>query len=133
MLEELGDAPERVFARWDPLPFAAASIGQVHRAITRDGRAVAVKLQYPGIARTITSDVRNVALLRRVAAAAFPGLDTRSLIDELGERLREEVDYVREAESKELFARYYDGHPVYHVKHMLAEFSHARVHTRELV
>src|SRR3989442_11425776 len=94
ILEELGDAPERVFARWDPLPFAAASIGQVHRAITRDGRAVAVKVQYPGIARTITSDVRNVALLRRVAAAALPGFDARSLIHELGEPLREEGEFL---------------------------------------
>src|SRR5256885_7236107 len=65
IVEELGDAPERVFAEWDPVPIAAASIGQVHRAITRDGRAVAVKIQYPGIARSITSDLRNVGLLRR--------------------------------------------------------------------
>src|SRR5260370_6164281 len=92
IVDELGADPEQVFARWDPLPFAAASIGQVHRAITHEGRAVAVKVQYPGIARTITSCVREVALLRRVAAAAFPGLDTRALIDELGERLREEID-----------------------------------------
>src|SRR2546428_462219 len=54
--EELGGEPARVFAQWDPLPFAAASIGQVHRAITRDGRAGAVKVPYPGIARHITSD-----------------------------------------------------------------------------
>jgi len=133
ILEELGDAPERVFARWDPLPFAAASIGQVHRAITRDGRAVAVKVQYPGIARTITSDVRNVALLRRVAAAAFPGLDTRSLIDELGDRLREEVDYRLEAENQDLFARYYEDHPVIHVPHVVSELSTTRVLTSELV
>jgi predicted unusual protein kinase regulating ubiquinone biosynthesis (AarF/ABC1/UbiB family) len=133
IVEELGDAPERIFARWDPLPFAAASIGQVHRAITREGKAVAVKIQYPGIARTITSDVRNVSLLRRVAAAAFPGLDTRSLIDELGERLREEVDYLQEAENQELFARYYEGHPVIHVPHVVAELSTARVLTGELV
>ena len=133
ILEELGDAPERVFARWDPLPFAAASIGQVHRAITRDGRAVAVKVQYPGIARTITSDVRNVALLRRVAAAAFPGLDTRSLIDELGERLREEVDYRLEAENQELFAGYYEDHPVIHVPRVVSELSTTRVLTSELV
>src|SRR5882762_8252740 len=83
IVEELGDAPESVFARWDPVPFAAASIGQVHKAITKDGRAVAVKVQYPGIAQSISSDVRNVALLRRIAAVAFPGLDTRSLVDEL--------------------------------------------------
>jgi predicted unusual protein kinase regulating ubiquinone biosynthesis (AarF/ABC1/UbiB family) len=133
IVDELGDAPERIFARWDPLPFAAASIGQVHRAITREGAAVAVKVQYPGIARTITSDVRNVALLRRVAAAAFPGLDTRSLIDELGERLREEVDYVLEAENQELFAGYYEGHPVIHVPHVVKELSTARVLTSELV
>src|SRR6266852_6029911 len=124
---------ERVFARWDPLPFAAASIGQVHRAITLDGKAVAVKVQYPGIARTITSDVKNVALLRRVAAAAFKGLDTRSLIDELGERLREEVDYLQEAENQELFARYYEDHPVIHVPHVVTELSTARVLTSELV
>jgi ABC1 atypical kinase-like domain len=133
VVDELGDAPERVFARWDPLPFAAASIGQVHRAITREGRAVAVKVQYPGIARTITSDVKNVALLRRIAAAAFPGLDTRSLIDELGERLREEVDYLQEAENQEMFAGYYEGHPVIHVPHVVPELSTARVLTSELV
>jgi predicted unusual protein kinase regulating ubiquinone biosynthesis (AarF/ABC1/UbiB family) len=131
--EELGDAPERVFAEWDPLPFAAASIGQVHRAITRDGRAVAVKVQYPGIARSITSDLRNVGLLRRVVGAAFPGLDTKSLVDELGERLQEEVDYVREAESQEVFARYYDGHPVIQVPHVVGQLSTARILTSELV
>ena len=133
IVDELGDAPERIFAKWDPLPFAAASIGQVHRAITKDGMAVAVKVQYPGIARSISSDVRNVSLLRRIAAAAFPGLDTRSLIDELGDRLREEVDYVLEAENQEYFAAYYEGHPVIHVPHVLSELSTARVLTTELV
>ena len=133
IVDELGDAPERIFARWDPLPFAAASIGQVHRAITQDGKAVAVKVQYPGIARTITSDVRNVALLRRVAAGAFPGLDARALIDELGERLSEEVDYLLEAENQELFARYYEGHPVIHVPRVVSELSTTRVLTSELV
>src|SRR4029077_7053848 len=93
IIAELGGDPEQVFARWDPLPFAAASIGQVHRAMTKDGRAVAVKVQYPGVAGSITSDLRNVALLRRIICAAFPGMDTQSVIDELGERLREEIDY----------------------------------------
>jgi len=133
IVDELGDVPERVFAEWDPLPFAAASIGQVHRAITRDGRAVAVKVQYPGIARSITSDLRNVGLLKRIVGAAFPGLDVRSLVDELGARLQEEVDYVREAESQEMFARYYDGHPVIGVPHVLFELSTSRVLTSELV
>ncbi|TMD94930.1 MAG: hypothetical protein E6I76_11550, partial [Chloroflexi bacterium] len=131
--EELGDAPGRAFARWDPLPFAAASIGQVHRAITHDGRAVAVKVQYPGIARSMESDLRNVSLLRRVAASAFPGLDTRAMIEELGERMREEVDYCREAENQTLFATYYEGHPYIHIPAVLPELSTARVLTAELV
>ena len=131
--DELGDAPERVFARWDPRPFAAASIGQVHRAITRDGRAVAVKVQYPGIAQSMESDLRNVSQLRRVAASAFPGLDTRAMIEELGERMREEVDYRREAENQRLFAAYYDGHPTIRVPAVVDGLSTARVLTTKLV
>jgi predicted unusual protein kinase regulating ubiquinone biosynthesis (AarF/ABC1/UbiB family) len=133
IVEELGEPPERIFKEWDPVPIAAASIGQVHRAITRDGRAVAVKVQYPGIARSITSDLRNVGLLRRIVGAAFPGLDTRTLIDELGERLQEEVDYTREAQSQEMFAVWYDGHPFIRVPHVIPELSTARVLTSELV
>lgn len=133
ILKELGDAPERIFARWDPLPFAAASIGQVHRAMTRRGRAVAVKVQYPGIARSITSDLRNVGLLRRIAAAAFPGLDARALIDELSERLADEVDYSLEADNQERFARYYQDHPFIHIPEVVRELSTARVMTSDLV
>src|SRR5258706_5935620 len=133
IVDELGDEPERVFARWDAWPFAAASIGQVHRAITKDGTAVAVKVQYPGIAQSITSDLRNVALLRRIVTAAFPGMDVQSFIEELGERLREEVDYVREAENQEYFAQYYEGHPFIHVPHVVSGLSTARVLTSELV
>ena len=131
--EELGGPPERVFARWDPLPFAAASIGQVHRAITRDGRAVAVKVQYPGIARSIESDLQNVTLLRRIAAVAFPGLDTHSLVEELRDRLREEVDYRLEADNQDLFATYYAAHPVIHVPRVVGELSTARILTSDLV
>jgi tRNA A-37 threonylcarbamoyl transferase component Bud32 len=105
----------------------------VHRAITKDGRAVAVKVQYPGIARSITSDLRNVALLRRVVSAAFPGMDMQSLIEELGERLREEVDYLLEADNQEYFAQYYEGHPVIRVPRVVRELSTARVLTTELV
>jgi len=133
IVDELGDSPERVFARWDPWPFAAASIGQVHRAITHEGRAIAVKVQYPGIARSITSDLKNVGLLRRVVAAAFPGIDTQSFIEELGERLREEVDYVQEAQNQEYFATYYEGHPFIHIPHVMGDLSTARVLASELV
>jgi predicted unusual protein kinase regulating ubiquinone biosynthesis (AarF/ABC1/UbiB family) len=133
IVEELGAPPEQLFARWDPLPFAAASIGQVHRAITREGQAVAVKVQYPGIARSITSDLRNIGLLRRVVGGAFPGLDTRSLVEELAERLNDEVDYLMEARSQELFATYYDAHPYIHVPHIVWELTTPHVLTSELV
>lgn len=70
---ELGLPPEQAFAQWDPEPIAAASIGQVHRAITHDGRAVAVKVQYPGIAEAIAADLANVSLLRRMLRITAPG------------------------------------------------------------
>ncbi|GAC1342350.1 MAG: AarF/ABC1/UbiB kinase family protein [Candidatus Dormibacteria bacterium] len=130
---ELGAPPDRVFAQWDPLPIAAASIGQVHRALTHDGRAVAVKLQYPGIAATMTADLDNAALLRRVAGMAFPGLDTGSLIAELRERVIEELDYRLEARNQQLFADHFTDHPTIHVPRVVAELSTARVLTTDLV
>src|SRR5271170_1002508 len=129
---ELGDAPERVFGQWDPLPIAAASIGQVHRAITRDGRAVAVKVQYPGIAETIAADLGNVGLLRSLLRVVAPSQDVTELIEELRERIGEELDYLREAESQRLFAAYFDGHPTITVPRIIDELSTARVITSEL-
>ena len=129
---ELGAAPERVFKEWDPLPIAAASIGQVHRAITADGQAVAVKVQYPGIAEAIAADLGNVALIRSLLKMAVPSQDVTSLVDELRERISEELDYVREAENQRLFAAYFDGHPTAYVPKIVDELSTARVITSEL-
>ena len=123
---------EQVFARWDPDPIAAASIGQVHRAITHDGRAVAVKVQYPGIAETIAADLRNVALLRRMLRITAPGQDVDALLNELRERIVEELDYRLEAENQQRFADYYDGHPTIHVPHVVPELSTSRVVTSDL-
>src|SRR6202045_481056 len=109
--EELGAPPEQAFARWDPRPIAAASIGQVHRAITLNGRAVAVKVQYPGIAETIAADLGNVSLLRRMLRVTAPSQDVDALIAELRDRVLEELDYRREADNQRLLADYYDGHP----------------------
>ena len=100
--EELGLPPEQAFATWDPEPIAAASIGQVHRAITLDGRAVAVKVQYPGIAETIEADLGNVALLRRMLKISAPSQDVDALLAELRERITEELDYRREASNQPL-------------------------------
>src|SRR5579871_5743242 len=130
--EELGAPPEGAFARWDPQPIAAASIGQVHRAITVDGRAVAVKVQYPGIAETIAADLRNVALLRRMLRITAPAQDVDALIAELRERVAEELDYRREAASQRRFAAHYEGHPTIHVPRIVDDLSTRRVVTSEL-
>jgi predicted unusual protein kinase regulating ubiquinone biosynthesis (AarF/ABC1/UbiB family) len=130
--EDLGLSPERAFARWDPEPIAAASIGQVHRAITRDGRAVAVKVQYPGIAETMAADLDNVSLLRRMLRITAPSQDVDALLAELRERVLEELDYRREAENQRLLTAYYDGHPTIHVPKIIDELSARRVITSEL-
>jgi predicted unusual protein kinase regulating ubiquinone biosynthesis (AarF/ABC1/UbiB family) len=130
--EELGGPPEQVFARWDPEPIAAASIGQVHRAITHDGRAVAVKVQYPGIAETIAADLGNVALLRRMLRITAPSQDVDALLSELRERILEELDYRREADNQRLFAAYFEGHPTICVPGIVDELSTRRVVTSEL-
>jgi hypothetical protein len=130
--EELGLPPERAFATWDPVPIAAASIGQVHRAITHDGRAVAVKVQYPGIAETIEADLGNVALLRRMLKISAPSQDVDALLTELRERITEELDYRAEARNQQLFARYYEGHPTIHVPQVIEELSTRRVVTSDL-
>src|ERR1700731_2089812 len=130
--EELGAPPERAFARWDPRPIAAASIGQVHRAVTLDGRAVAVKVQYPGIAETIAADLRNVALLRRMLRIAAPAQDVDALLSEVRERIGEELDYRREAANQCLLAAYYDGHPTIHIPGIVSELSTRRLITSEL-
>ena len=130
--EELGLPPERAFATWDPEPIAAASIGQVHRAITLDGRAVAVKVQYPGIAETIAADLGNVSLLRRMLRITAPSQDVDALIAELRDRVLEELDYRREADNQRLLADYYDGHPTIHIPGIISELSTRRVVTSDL-
>ena len=124
--------PEQAFAEWDPEPIAAASIGQVHRAITHDGRAVAVKVQYPGIAEAIAADLANVALLRRMLKITAPSQDVDALLAELRDRVLEEIDYRREAANQELFADYFEGHPTIIVPRVVAELSTRRVVTSDL-
>jgi predicted unusual protein kinase regulating ubiquinone biosynthesis (AarF/ABC1/UbiB family) len=121
-----------VFATWDPVPIASASIGQVHRAITHDGRAVAVKVQYPGVAAAIMADLDNAGLLFGAMGMLFPGLDPEPLVAELRERLAEELDYQLEAANQRLFADHYRGHPFIHVPDVVDELSAARVLTTEL-
>ena len=129
---ELGADPTKVFAAWDPVPLAAASIGQVHRAITHEGVAVAVKVQYPGVEQAMGADLDNVGLLFAGMARVFPGLDHKPLVAELRDRLVEELDYANEATNQRLFAAYYEGHPTIHVPRVHDRYSTSRVLTTDL-
>jgi predicted unusual protein kinase regulating ubiquinone biosynthesis (AarF/ABC1/UbiB family) len=100
--------------------------------MTHDGRAVAVKVQYPGIAETIAADLGNVALLRRMLRITAPAQDVDGLIAELRDRVLEELDYRREAENQRLVAAYYDGHPTIIVPKIVDELSTRRLVTSEL-
>jgi len=130
--EELGGPPEQVFLEWDPEPIASASIGQVHRAITRDERAVAVKVQYPGVGEAIRADLGNAGLLFGAIGMLFPGLEPEPLVEELKLRLVEELDYRLEADNQRLFADFYRGHPFIHVPAVVDELTTERVLTTEL-
>ncbi len=103
----LGRALSDAFVRFDEAPVAAASIGQVHRAVIRDAEGVehdvAVKVQYPGIATALTSDLRNLEVLRPVLALLAPGADTKGGMSEVVDGLAEELDYVHEATNQERF------------------------------
>src|SRR5579875_1324546 len=131
--QELGAPPDALFEEWDPLPIAAASIGQVHRAITREGAAVAVKVQYPGVDDAIRADLDNSAMLAGVLQHMFPGLDADPLIAELRERIGEELDYRVEAANQDAFARRLSGHPFLRVPAVHFGMSTGRVLTSELV
>ena len=130
--QELGAPPEEVFLEWDPAPLASASIGQVHRAITRDERAVAVKVQYPGVDEAIAADMDSAGLVFGALGLAFDGFDPGPLVEEIRARVLEELDYRREARNQQLFADFYRGHPFIHVPDVVPELSTGRVLTTEL-
>jgi predicted unusual protein kinase regulating ubiquinone biosynthesis (AarF/ABC1/UbiB family) len=129
---ELGAPPEALFAEWDPAPLASASIGQVHRAITTDGRAVAVKVQYPGVDKAITSDLEAAGMVFGAMGLAFTGFEPGPLVEEIRARVVEELDYANEAHNQQLFADFYRGHPFIHVPDVVTELSTPRVLTTDL-
>ncbi|MGF1646791.1 MAG: ABC1 kinase family protein [Kineosporiaceae bacterium] len=109
LADELGDGWRDRFADFDDRPAAAASIGQVHRAVWHDGHQVAVKVQYPGAAEALLSDIASVSRVGRVAGGWIPGLELGPLLDELRDRMSEELDYTREARSQQAFADAFAG------------------------
>ena len=94
------------------MPVAAASVGQVHRAVTHDGRDVAVKVQYPGVAEAIEADLDNAEVLYRLGTAfVLKGLDAKGLVDELRARMRDELDYRSRPRNQTEFGTHFAGHP----------------------
>lgn len=137
---ELGEPAENVFADFEWRPFAAASIGQVHAARLHDGREVAVKVQYPGVAEAIRADLKNAELLASFLTLTIGGLfprgqrlGLREAARELATRIEEELDYRLEADNQSEFAEHYRGHPFIHVPEVIEELSTGRVLTQELV
>jgi predicted unusual protein kinase regulating ubiquinone biosynthesis (AarF/ABC1/UbiB family) len=132
--DEYGEQPvDELFEEIEPEAFAAASIGQVHRARLRDGRSVAVKVQYPGVAEALESDLRNMSVIVRLAKALAPGLDPKAIAEEIRERVLEELDYEYEAQNQRSFSRAYRDHPFIYVPDVLTRLSRRRVLVTEYV
>ncbi len=132
--QELGKPLPELFASFDEKPLASASIGQVHRATLHDGRAVAVKVQHPGIERAIESDLKNGSVLEGMLSMLGPrALNSKQMYEEVAERFREELDYELEAERQRLFAIVHAADPAIRIPAVIAERSTKRVLTTELV
>ena len=127
LAEDLGPDWREAFAEFSDKPAAAASIGQVHRARWRDGRDVAVKIQYPGAGRALLSDFNQLSRVARLFAVLVPGLEVKPLLDELRSRVAEELDYHLEAESQHAFAVAYAGDPDIFVPDVVAGTSHVLI------
>ncbi|MEO8844821.1 MAG: AarF/ABC1/UbiB kinase family protein [Kofleriaceae bacterium] len=124
---------ERAFARFETKPLAAASIGQVHRATLRDGTEVVVKIQYPGVSDAIRADLANAGMLYRMMAMFYPALDPKPVVDELRDRLTEELDYTKEASSQTKFAELYANHPFIRIPRVIPSHSTSLVLTSEFI
>ncbi len=107
LAEQIGPRWRQRFLEFDDDPAAAASIGQVHRAVWRDGRRVAVKIQYPGASQALRSDLTQIGRMMRMMGPLSPGLDVAPLVEELQRRMDEELDYRREARSQRAFRKAY--------------------------
>jgi predicted unusual protein kinase regulating ubiquinone biosynthesis (AarF/ABC1/UbiB family) len=129
---ELGPI-NKTFAEFDSDPLAAASIGQVYRATLPDGRDVAVKVQYPGVAAAVRADMQNLGLILRLLGRIAPGLDTRSLARQVREEVMEELDYELEAGNQRALARLYRDHPFVFIPAVVDELCGERVIVTELV
>ena len=131
--DDLEERIEDVFAEFDEEPVAAASIGQVYRARLPDGREVAVKVQYPGVAGAVRADMQNLDMLMRLLKRMAPGLDVKAVAEEIRERIVEELDYELEAQNQRSLARIFAGHPFIVVPEVISSLSRERVLVSEFV
>ncbi len=132
--EDLEDPIDEVFESFDEEPIAAASIGQVYRArLADDGREVAVKVQYPGVAGAVRADLQNLDMIMRLLKRMTPGLDVAAITEEIRERIVEELDYELEAQNQRSLARIYAGHPFIFVPPVVSSLSRERVLVSEFV
>jgi predicted unusual protein kinase regulating ubiquinone biosynthesis (AarF/ABC1/UbiB family) len=125
--DELEDPLHEVFAEFEEEPIAAASIGQVYRARLHDGRQVAVKVQYPGVAAAVRADMQNLGLILRLAKRIAPGMDPKAIGEEIRARIHEELDYELEAQNQRTLARIFRGHPFIVVPGVVTSLTRERV------
>jgi predicted unusual protein kinase regulating ubiquinone biosynthesis (AarF/ABC1/UbiB family) len=130
---EYGEKLEHVFETFDPVPIAAASIGQVYRARLDDGRDVAVKVQYPGVSAAVRADMQNLGMILRLMKSIAPGLDPKAMAEEIRSRIDEELDYELEAQNQRTLARIFRGHPFIVIPDVVTSLSHERVIVSEYV
>jgi predicted unusual protein kinase regulating ubiquinone biosynthesis (AarF/ABC1/UbiB family) len=132
--DELEEPIGTLFSSFDEEPIAAASIGQVYRATLRDdGREVAVKVQYPGVAAAVRADLQNLEMIMRLMNRMTPKLDARAIADEVKARIGDELDYELEAQNHRALGRIFDGHPFIFVPAVVTELSRGRVLVSEYV
>jgi predicted unusual protein kinase regulating ubiquinone biosynthesis (AarF/ABC1/UbiB family) len=124
---DLGPGWREQFTEFDDSPAAAASIGQVHKAVWQDGRAVAVKIQYPGAGQALINDFTQIARIGRLFGVLMPGLEVRPLLDELRNRVAEELDYRLEGASQEAFATAFADDPDIYVPHTVLASDHVLI------
>jgi len=138
---EFDEPLDELFDTFDPVPIAAASIGQVYKARLRGtageaggpGRNVAVKVQYPGVATAVRADMQNLGLILRLMKRVAPGLDPKAMADEIRLRIDEELDYELEAANQRAMARLFRGHPFIAVPDVISRLSRERVIVSEFV
>jgi len=138
--EQYDQRIEDVFETFDPVPIAAASIGQVYKARLREptpkglaGRDVAVKVQYPGVAQAVRADMLNLGIILRLMKGVAPGLDPKAMGDEIRSRIDEELDYELEAQNQRTLARLFRGHPFIVVPEVVTSLSREKVIVSEFV